>query len=107
MFFVGDGKTLILEYKEGNSACSHTKRRSDNTAAKVIIKFECGNTVGGPVYVSGLVLDFILCYSTPHLIGPLLPKTTSLARPLSLKTTSLLRPLTLKAIPPFMQDFRL
>jgi hypothetical protein len=50
VYFVGDGKTLILEYKEGNSACSHTKRRSDNTAAKVIIKFECGNTVGGPVY---------------------------------------------------------
>jgi hypothetical protein len=63
--FVGDGKTLILEYKEGNSACSHTKRRSDNTAAKVIIKFECGNTVGGPVYVSGLVINLILCYSSP------------------------------------------
>ena len=58
----GDGKTLILEYKEGNSACSHTKRRSDNTAAKVIIKFECGNTVGGPVYVSGGVNNCVFVF---------------------------------------------
>ncbi|XP_076077705.1 cation-independent mannose-6-phosphate receptor-like [Mytilus galloprovincialis] len=48
-----DGKTLVLEYSHGNSACSHAKRRSDNLLAKVVIKFECGNTVGGPVYVPG------------------------------------------------------
>lgn len=46
-----DGKTIILEYKMGDIACSHDKRRGDNPHAKTVIKFTCGSTVGGPVYI--------------------------------------------------------
>ncbi|XP_060069663.1 cation-independent mannose-6-phosphate receptor-like [Ylistrum balloti] len=46
-----DGKTLKLQYFQGDTACSNTKRRSDNLHAQTLIMFTCGNTVGGPVFV--------------------------------------------------------
>ncbi|OWF52457.1 cation-independent mannose-6-phosphate receptor-like [Mizuhopecten yessoensis] len=46
-----DEKTLILQYFQGDTACSNTKRRSDNSHAQTLIKFVCGNTVGGPVFI--------------------------------------------------------
>ena len=51
VFFSADGKTLRLEYTSNDLACSSKHRRSDNLKTKTIIRFECGNSVGGPVYI--------------------------------------------------------
>lgn len=46
-----DGKTLRLEYTSNDLACTGKHRRSDNLRTRTIIHFECGNSVGGPVYI--------------------------------------------------------
>lgn len=46
-----DGKTLRLEYTSNDMACTGKHRRSDNLITRTIIHFECGNSVGGPVYI--------------------------------------------------------
>ncbi|XP_056014073.1 cation-independent mannose-6-phosphate receptor-like [Ostrea edulis] len=47
----GDGKTLRLEYTSNDLACTSKHRRSDNLKSRTVIRFECGNSVGGPVYI--------------------------------------------------------
>ncbi|XP_041350855.1 cation-independent mannose-6-phosphate receptor-like [Gigantopelta aegis] len=51
LYMDSDGQTIVLEYTEGEPACSHNRRRSNNPQAKTIIKFKCAETVGGPVFI--------------------------------------------------------
>ncbi|XP_067674216.1 cation-independent mannose-6-phosphate receptor-like isoform X2 [Haliotis asinina] len=51
LYMDADGKTIVLEYSQGASACSHSRRRSNNPMAKTIIKFKCDKLVGGPRYI--------------------------------------------------------
>ncbi|KAK3097797.1 hypothetical protein FSP39_013248 [Pinctada imbricata] len=46
MHMDSDGKTLLVEYTNG-SVCS-----GNNKPARTVIKFICGKTIGGPVFVS-------------------------------------------------------
>ncbi|XP_062610067.1 cation-independent mannose-6-phosphate receptor-like [Saccostrea cucullata] len=46
-----DGKTLQLEYSSDDLACTNKHRRSDNLKTRTVIQFECGHSVGGPVYI--------------------------------------------------------
>ncbi|XP_013417456.1 cation-independent mannose-6-phosphate receptor [Lingula anatina] len=42
----GDDNVLVLKYTAGGNACGH-----GNPSASTVIKFECSNTVGGPVFI--------------------------------------------------------
>lgn len=48
---IEDGKILRLEYISNDLACIGKYRRSDNLRTRIIIYFECGNFVGGLVYI--------------------------------------------------------
>lgn len=44
-------KAIVLEYQNGENACSHNQRRTYNQWATTRINFLCGETFDGPVFV--------------------------------------------------------